>query len=63
MSTLSKQNEASYSSSSEDVSLSVGAGGFIDVVSVWISGEGGFGIGASGWMSLFLFAGGGRGES
>ena len=48
---LSEQNEASYSSSSEDDSLSVGAGGFVDVVSVWIAGEGRFGVGASWWIA------------
>ena len=33
------------------------------VVTGWNVGEDGFGVGASGWMSLFLFAGGGRRES
>ena len=39
------------SSSSEDDSLSDGAGGFGDDVSRWIAGEGGFGVGASGWIA------------
>ena len=39
------------SSSSEDDSLSDGAGGFRDDVSRWIAGEGEFGVGASGWMT------------